>query len=136
ATAKPVEWTVHRLPTVQADPALLELVLRELLSNSLMFSSGEETTRIEIGAEETEDEYIVYVRDNGVGFDQDDIERIFTAYAREETGSRNSMGVGLAIVRRAMLRLHGRVWAEGQIGSGATFFIALPRQPSLGGLTA
>ena len=127
--AEPIDWTIRGLPHVQADPALLRLVARELLTNAVTFSAGQETVRIEVGADETEAEHIVYVRDNGRGFAPESMERIFTAYARQDFGSRTSMGVGLAIVRRAITRLHGRVWAEGQIGGGATFFFALPRVP-------
>lgn len=130
-----VEWTIRQLPTVQADQALLKLALRELLTNAISFSAHQDTVRVEIGAGETEHEHIVYVRDNGSGFAVADMERRLTGYARQKLTA-TSMGVGLAIVRRAIVRLQGRVWAESQLGAGATFFCALPRTPAVERATA
>ncbi|HLP06957.1 MAG TPA: ATP-binding protein [Opitutaceae bacterium] len=126
---RPVEFRVGSLPTVLADPTLLRQVFANLLSNALKFTRGRTPAVIEIGATpgEKPDEQIIFVRDNGVGFDPKYTEKLFGVFqrlhhAREFEGT----GIGLANVRRIIVRHGGRVWAEGHPGEGATIYFTLP----------
>jgi signal transduction histidine kinase len=129
AEGRPVEWTVGALPPVEADPAVLRLVLVALLSNALKFTTSRAPARIEVGSAPPDagGRAVVFVRDNGVGFDMRHADKLFVVFHRlhhEEDFA--GTGVGLAVVRRAVERQGGRAWAEGAPGQGATFYLALP----------
>lgn len=111
-----------------ADPALLEVVLTNLLSNALKYSSRSDPPRIEIGMSgATEGSRTFFVRDNGVGFDPSQCDKLFTPFQRlHRSGDFAGSGVGLATVARIVERHGGHVWAEGQPGVRATFFVNLP----------
>jgi signal transduction histidine kinase len=110
-----------------ADPNLIRFALDNLLGNAAKFSCPVPEPRIEVGVADGVEQF--YVRDNGVGFEQADAERLFEPFERLH-GSREfaGTGVGLANVRRILERHGGRVWAEGQPGRGATFYFVLPAQ--------
>lgn len=127
--SRKVQIAVEALPEVFADPNLVRIVFVNLISNALKYSRGRDPARIEIGTEPRTDEGnpVVHVRDNGVGFDMRDADKLFGVFqrlhhAREFEGT----GVGLATVRRIIERHGGRVWAEAHLGEGATFFFTLP----------
>jgi signal transduction histidine kinase len=123
-----VEWTIHPLPAVEGDPAMLRLVFTNLLSNAVKYSAKRQPARIEIGAVDEPGETIVYVRDNGVGFDMQYSSKLFGVFQRLHSADAfEGTGIGLANVRRIVLRHGGRVWAESAPEQGATFFIALPK---------
>ncbi len=114
---------------VFADPNGVTMALRNLFDNALKFSRDVDRPHIEIGAHETDTGCVVWVRDNGVGFDMKYHDRIFEIFQRLHRAEvYNGTGVGLAIVRKAVERMGGRTWAESEIGQGATFFIEIPRQ--------
>lgn len=115
------------LPEVQADPELLRPVLSNLIGNAVKFSRNQATARVEIEVEATPSEHIVCVRDNGVGFDAGAAGAIFQPFQRLHGGRYEGSGVGLSIVRRAVERHGGRVWAEATPGEGARFYFSLPR---------
>ena len=126
--ARQVEWQVHPMPVVVADAAFIHMVLRNLISNALKYSSRRELARIEIGAEAQDKEVVVHVRDNGVGFDMQYAGKLFGVFQRlHRMEEFEGTGIGLASVRRIIERHGGRVWAEGQVDRGATFYFALPR---------
>ena len=122
-------WTVNRLPQVQGDPALLKLVFDNLLSNAVKYTRHAESPRIELGTCEALDEQVIWVRDNGAGFDMQYHSKLFGVFQRlHGTDEFEGTGIGLATVRRIMARHGGRTWAEGRVGAGATFFISFPNQ--------
>jgi len=124
-TSKGIQLTVNiPFEQVQADIDGLSAVLRNLLDNAVKFSAKAEHPRIEIGGEEKENVRILWMRDNGIGFEMQYAERIFEIFQRlQRVEDYPGTGVGLAIVRRAMQRMGGRVWAESEPGKGATFYL-------------
>lgn len=125
-----IEWHVGDLPAVNADQSLLRQVLINLLGNAIKYTRSREKARIEIGAEEKEYEYVIFVRDNGVGFEPKYVHRLFGVFQRLHTEREfEGTGIGLAIVRRIIARHGGTVWAEGQVNKGAAFYFTLPKSP-------
>jgi light-regulated signal transduction histidine kinase (bacteriophytochrome) len=128
ADGRKVRWRVGELPEVQADPALLRLVFKNLLSNALKYSRTREEAVIEVWAREGEGELEVAVRDNGVGFEMQYVDKLFGVFQRLHRPEQfEGTGIGLANVRRIIARHGGRTWAEGAVEQGATFHFTLPR---------
>ncbi|MFC4455344.1 sensor histidine kinase [Deinococcus sonorensis] len=124
---RPLVWEVDPLPLVPGDPLLLRLVLQNLLGNAVKYTRDRSPGVIHIRAQLHGGDLQLEVRDNGVGFDPAQAGRLFQAFqrlhsARDFEGS----GVGLANVRRIVVRHGGRVWAEGVPEEGAAFFVTLP----------
>ena len=131
-TGRQVEWRVGSLPSVEGDPALLRQVIHNLLANALKYTRPKPEALIEVGARETETEVAVWVRDNGVGFEMQYVDKLFGVFQRLHTAEEfEGTGIGLANVRRIVSRHGGRTWAEGAVGQGATFTFTLPRASPL-----
>jgi PAS domain S-box-containing protein len=129
AAGREVEWTLGDLPDVLGDAALIRQVLVNLLSNALKYTGPMPVAKIEIGClPEASGDAVLFVRDNGVGFDMKYVERLFGVFQRlHRTEEFDGTGIGLANVRRIVHRHGGRTWAEGSVGGGATFYFSLPR---------
>jgi PAS domain S-box-containing protein len=122
-----VSWQVADLPTISGDSLLLRLVFTNLISNALKFTSGVERAQIEIGCELEKHQVVVFVKDNGVGFDMKYADKLFGVFQRlHRTDEFEGTGIGLANVRRIVNRHGGRTWATSIVGEGATFFVSLP----------
>ena len=127
ADAATARWVVGDLPDVQADADLLRPVLVNLISNALKFSRDADPPTVRIEASADNGEVTVHVRDNGVGFDAAAAGQLFEPFARLHGRRFEGHGIGLSIVRRAVERHGGRVWAEAQPDRGAAFHFTLPR---------
>jgi PAS domain S-box-containing protein len=122
-TDRKIEWRVGTLPAVTCDAGLMKVVLTNLLSNAVKYTSPREKAVIEIGQMVKEGETVVYVRDNGVGFDMRYADKLFGVFQRlHRTEDFEGTGVGLATVRRILRKHNGRIWAEAAPDQGATFF--------------
>ncbi len=113
---------------VQCDAEGLKLAFRNVMENALKFTREIPSPIVELGAYETDDSLVVWVRDNGIGFDMKYHDRIFEIFHRlQRSEDYPGTGIGLALVYKAMKRLGGRVWAESKPREGATFFLEIPR---------
>jgi light-regulated signal transduction histidine kinase (bacteriophytochrome) len=117
--------TYDELPRVTGDPDRLMQVLEHLIRNALVHR-GEAAPQIHISACKQGEEWVFAVRDNGPGVEGDALERIFRPFERLRGGQSTGAGLGLAISREIVQRHGGRMWAESQVGDGATFFFTLP----------
>ena len=120
---------IKTLPAATGDLVLLKQVLVNLLSNAIKFTGRKENAAIVVGGRTEEHENMYYVKDNGAGFDMLYAHKLFGVFQRLHTGDEfDGTGIGLAIVKRIIIRHGGRVWAEGKVNEGATFSFALPRK--------
>jgi light-regulated signal transduction histidine kinase (bacteriophytochrome) len=131
--AKVPELVLGPMPRARCDRALMRQVWTNLLSSAIKFSGKTEAPRLATGGTSGAGENVYYVKDNGAGFDMRYYEKMFGVFQRlhgehEFSGT----GVGLALVQRIVERHGGRVWAEGKVGEGATFYFSLPGAPRAG----
>lgn len=127
APARRLRLEIGTLPPAWGDGDMLREVLQKLLSNAVKFSPADGEVSIEIGGETQQEENIYSVRDHGIGFDMSYVNKLFRVFERvHPTGQYKGSGIGLAIVKRIIIRHGGRVWAEGKLNEGATIYFALP----------
>jgi light-regulated signal transduction histidine kinase (bacteriophytochrome) len=122
-----IEWRRSRLPCARADPALMRQVFFQLLSNAIKFTRTREVALIEIGSREGRaDEIVIFIKDNGVGFDLRRAADLFGIFNRMHDPSLfEGLGMGLASAQRIVRRHGGTIWAEASIDGGAAFFLTL-----------
>jgi PAS domain S-box-containing protein len=127
--ARKIEWHIGHLPICYGDPTMLRLVFGNLVSNAVKFTQTREQAEIEIGSlNHQPDEAVVFVKDNGVGFDMKHKDKLFGVFQRLHSQEAfPGTGIGLATVQRVIHRHGGRVWAEGALDHGASFYVALPK---------
>ncbi len=121
-----VEWKVDSLPFVECDPALIKQVIQNLLSNALKYTRPRPCAIIEVSQKQENGETVVFVRDNGVGFNMKYADKLFGVFQRlHRAEDFEGTGVGLATVKRIVQKHGGRVWAEAELDKGATFYFTL-----------
>ena len=122
-----IEWRIGTLAPARGDPTMMRLVFQNLISNAIKFTRDRAPGLIEIGCEPAAAEHIYFVRDNGVGFDEAYVSKLFGVFQRlHRVEEFEGTGIGLANVRRIIERHGGRVWAQGKMDEGAMISFALP----------
>lgn len=122
-----IRWRIGALPVVSGDAAMLEVAIRNVIGNAIKYTRPREQAIIEVDSYAEPDGVVVWVRDNGVGFNPEYASKLFGVFERLHGHSEfEGSGIGLAIVERIVSRHGGRVWAEGAIEGGAKFYMKLP----------
>jgi two-component system, chemotaxis family, sensor kinase Cph1 len=131
-----VEWRIAQLPALDCDPILMAQVFQNLLGNALKYSRGRAKAVIEVDSIQRPDKpAILFVRDNGAGFNMKYAERLFGVFQRFHTDSEfEGTGVGLATVHRIIQKHGGMIWAESEPDHGATFYFALQTTEQIGAI--
>ena len=126
--SRPVRWKLGSMPQVWGDPSMLQQVITNLMSNAVKYSSSREVSEVKVWVEDREQDWMVSVQDNGSGFDARYTEKLFGVFQRLHTQEEiEGVGVGLATVRRIVIKHQGQVFAESSGGLGATFRFTLPK---------
>ena len=129
ATTRKSDFKIRNIPSASGDRALMRQVFVNLLSNAKKYSSLKDEPVIEVGGNTQNGNHIYYVKDNGAGFDMKYANKLFGVFQRLHGPEEfEGTGVGLAIVQRIIQRHGGKVWAEGKVNEGATFYFTLPRE--------
>ena len=123
---KQAQITCHSLPKVMADPLMIGQVFQNLIGNALKYR-GREPPKIHISAEKEENQFILSVKDNGIGISSEHLERIFVIFQRLHSRDEyEGTGIGLAIAQKIVHQHGGKIWVESEPGKGSTFYFTLP----------
>jgi light-regulated signal transduction histidine kinase (bacteriophytochrome) len=130
-----VEWQVEALFSAECDPALMKQVFVNLLSNAVKYTRRKEHAVIQVGQTSQNEQRVVFVRDNGAGFEMEYVGKLFGVFQRlHKARDFEGTGVGLAIVQRIIRKHGGRIWAEGKVDEGATFFFTVGASETKSGI--
>jgi light-regulated signal transduction histidine kinase (bacteriophytochrome) len=133
-TGRKIDWRVGSLPSVNCDPGLIQQVFANLLSNAVKYTRQRERAVIEIEQSTIEGQLVIFVRDNGAGFDPKYSAKLFGTFQRLHSDQEfEGTGVGLATVQRIVRKHGGRIWAEAETNKGATFYFSLSEAASMSG---
>jgi signal transduction histidine kinase len=125
---RPVEIHVAEMANCEGDHAMLKQIWVNLISNALKYTRKNPAARIEIGCEAREHEIVYFIKDNGVGFEMEYVDKLFGVFQRLHRKEEfEGTGVGLALVKRILERHQGQIWAQAAVGKGAAFFFTLPK---------
>jgi signal transduction histidine kinase len=123
-----IDWEISQLPAVRGDYNLMLMVWINLLDNAVKYTRAREKALIQIGFKEESNDTIFFIKDNGAGFDMKYAQKLFGVFQRMHSSSEfEGTGIGLANVRRIILRHGGRTWAEAEEDKGATFYFSIPK---------
>lgn len=124
-----INFTVEQLPIINGDPIMIRLLILNILSNALKYTSKKPSAIISVTLQETSDEYIISVKDNGAGFNNKYSSRLFGVFERLHSEKEfKGTGVGLAITQKILKRHNGRAWITGEVNKGANYFFSLPKE--------
>jgi PAS domain S-box-containing protein len=120
---------IDKLPVILADNKLLTIVINNLISNAVKYSNKQKKPLVEVGYTEAEKNFVIYIKDNGVGFNNKLAGKLFKPFSRLHHGDEfKGTGAGLAIVERILRRHHGKIYAESEMNKGAVFYFTLPKK--------
>lgn len=122
-----IEWQIESLPSVWGDRNLLRKVWQNLIENAVKYTRQQTVAIIKIGSKNRENETAFFVQDNGIGFDMEEAETLFGVFQRLPNAEDfDGTGIGLANVQRVIHRHRGRLWTQGKLNAGATFYFSIP----------
>jgi light-regulated signal transduction histidine kinase (bacteriophytochrome) len=125
-SGRKVEWQIGDLYSTECDPGLMKQVFMNLLSNAVKYTGKREHAVIQIGQTMKDDRRVIFIRDNGAGFEMKYVGKLFGVFQRlHKARDFEGTGIGLAIVQRVIRKHGGRIWAEAKLDEGATFFFTL-----------
>ena len=126
-----IEWKIGPLPQVECDPVLIRQVFTNLVSNAIKYTRPCVHAIIEIGTIHDDAASVIFVRDNGVGFDMKYADHLFGVFQRLHSQEEfEGTGAGLAIVQRILRRHHGKIWAQAALNGGAAFYFTIGATPT------
>jgi len=127
ASEQKIDFVCHSLLPIAADESLLKHVISNLLANAIKFTNLRDPAKIEVGCYKEEQQVVYFVKDNGIGFDDQYSQKLFIVFQRlQNSENYEGTGVGLAIVDKVIHKHDGKVWAEAEEDKGATFYFSLP----------
>lgn len=122
-----IRWKIGNLPELDVDPGLFRLVFTHLFSNAVKFTRGRQTATVEVSSFDDDGTCVIFVRDNGAGFDPRHVDKLFGVFQRlHRQDEFEGTGIGLATVWRIVQKHGGRVWAESELNQGACFYFSVP----------
>jgi light-regulated signal transduction histidine kinase (bacteriophytochrome) len=122
-----INWDIESLPTINGDRTLIRIVWQNLIENAVKYTSYQDIAEINIGSKTSRDEITFFIKDNGVGFDMNYVDRIFGIFQRLHTNEQfEGTGIGLANVQRIIHRHQGKIWTQSVVDEGTTFYFSLP----------
>jgi light-regulated signal transduction histidine kinase (bacteriophytochrome) len=122
-----VDFKLLDMQPLYADPGMIRQAIKNLISNAIKFTRDRDMAQIEAGSIMQNNEVVYFVKDNGCGFDMQYYQRLFGVFSRlHGIEEYEGTGIGLAVVKRIILKHNGKVWADGKLDKGATFYFSLP----------